>query len=560
MPLLHTDVAVKTSSIEAGKPTTIIITLYNQPAPPPVDEDDKAPTSIELVMGYVQLQGELIVDCAVIDPTRFVKADARKLSLASHPLDRRSDGNEELETDRNENLSLKEDPILFTTSSPDILCLYDEHLAKYNDDKYQYYHSDNSYYDDTVKKYGLFTTARQLLFVEDSAANVPSFPASQSSHSASPLSHPAVNGILGNQHRRFVINIGPFPANLPPSYIRTPNVQIKYSLIVGFHYRDSSGPAIRHKEGWFNVIVNNPGVGTFKNVFDLNVNTPCIFSDVHVTESPFLTDHVNIQNTSDSKKNLDIQDEYAFSISLKNTNKNNWITQTQKQKEFLRFAKTLISGKRNVKYKLKAFAAYPSSSSSLASPISSPSFLTATSSTANGDSGMTTPFSINKTKFEIMYKNNKKVCDILLSKPSYNIGDTIHIVVNCLNSVYKPFHITASLETEESILESDAVFFKTIERNSISTYSITKIKFEFTVPTTEPGQFQTNINKLQWLLKFQFIVLVPDTAEALSAGNELEKIDMGRQENDGVHFRIKENLPCDSFSCKIPVLVLSRKP
>lgn len=577
MPLLQADVAVQTSPIETGKPATLVITLYPQPAPLPEPDDSNPSTKLDLIMGYVQLQGELVIDSAVIDSARVVAAGTKKLGLAnrgnsSSNNNNNSNGGGAGPDNGNEPLP-EEDPVSFTTSSRNVLCPLDEHLLRYNDETHQYYYDDNSSYESTLKKYGLFTTARELLFVND----LPVVPSSSlagspsSSSSTLPISYTTATAPLGTQLRQFIVSFGNLPENLPPSYISTPTAQVKYSLIVGLQYHYGAGSAIRHSEGWYNVTVFNPGTGGpgAPSVFDLDASTPHILNDVKVTEQSLFNDPIMIQNIHDGKWGLGIQNQGTLSMPSLNTKKD--ISENQKQlqqqqKEFSRLAKTLISGKGNTKSKLRLHKAHASSISSLPSPYPSPySPIVNNNDTANervGTAGLS--YSIPKTKFDITYKTDRKVCDILLSKPQYTLGETIHIVVDCTHSTYKPFHITASLETEESILNTDTIFRKTIDLSTVSTYSITKTKFELAVPETEAAQFRTNINEFRWVLKFQFIVLVPETvaADTTLIDNGLEKIESSssRHDSNGTLWRIKEHLPCDSFSCKIPLPILARKP
>jgi hypothetical protein len=576
MPLLQADVAVQTSPIEAGKPAALVITLYPQPEALPEPDDSKPSNNFELIMGYVQLQGELAIDCAVIDPARVVAAGTKKLGLANRSNSSSSSSNNNsggAGPNNGDGVLSEEDPVLFTSSSRSVLCPLDEHLLRYSDETHQYYYDDNSSYESTLKKYGLFTTARELLFVNDFAVGPSSsFAESPSSSSSTlPISYTTATAPLGTQIRQFIVSFGNLPSNLPPSYISTPTVQVKYNLIVGLQYHYGLGSVIRHSEGWYNVTVFNPGTGGpgAASVFNLDVNTPHILNDVKVTEQSLFNAPIKIQNIDDGKWRFDIQNQGIFSIPSLDTKKSisdNQKQLEQQQKEFSRFAKTLISGKGSTKSKLRLIKTHASSFSSLSSPYPSPSSPIVHNKNAANECVGTTEFSssIPKTKFDIIYKTDKKVCDILLSKPQYSLGDTIHIVVDCTNSAYKPFHITASLETEESILETDTIFRKTIDRCTISTYSITKTKFEFALPETEPAQFRTNINEFRWVLKFQFIVLVPETVAVDTApiDNGLEKIESSssRHDSNGVLWRIKEHLPCDTFSCKIPLPISARKP
>lgn len=151
-----------------------------------------------------------------------------------------------------------------------------------------------------------------------------------------------------------------------------------------------------------------------------------------------------------------------------------------------------------------------------------------------------------KTRFDIG-RGGKRIATVTLSKAVYKVGENVIFKIDFGNAALKCFHITASLETEETIetpvlkqFKSSELFAKyssslhdgngdqeNIESNkkkpeiphidttgltrriysqaTMSTYSMSKSAFEFTIPATATPQFSTSAISLKWVLKLDFI-------------------------------------------------------
>lgn len=141
-----------------------------------------------------------------------------------------------------------------------------------------------------------------------------------------------------------------------------------------------------------------------------------------------------------------------------------------------------------------------------------------------------------KSSFEIG-RSGKRIATVILSKPVYRVGENIVVMVDYTKGALKTFHITASLETEESIqrgilnekiegqqYDSQARFDtcpmtrRVYSQSAMSTYSFSRSTFEFTIPATATPQFSTSDIALKWCLKLDFVTT--SSADVASARHE----------------------------------------
>lgn len=141
-----------------------------------------------------------------------------------------------------------------------------------------------------------------------------------------------------------------------------------------------------------------------------------------------------------------------------------------------------------------------------------------------------------RSSFEIG-RSGKRIAAVILSKPVYRVGDNIVVIVDYTKGALKTFHITASLETEESIqteilnkkykgqqyelhapVDTSAMTRRVYSQSAMSTYSLSRSTFEFTIPATATPQFSTSEIALKWSLKLDFVT--SPSADAPSARSE----------------------------------------
>lgn len=149
-----------------------------------------------------------------------------------------------------------------------------------------------------------------------------------------------------------------------------------------------------------------------------------------------------------------------------------------------------------------------------------------------------------KTRFDIG-RGGKRIATVTLSKAVYKVGENVIFKIDFRNAALKCFHITASLETEEIIdthilkqfktsdlfskyqsslqeddqknggksgkkpqvphIDTTALTRRIYSQATMSTYSMSKSAFEFTIPATATPQFSTSSISLKWVLKLDFI-------------------------------------------------------
>lgn len=144
---------------------------------------------------------------------------------------------------------------------------------------------------------------------------------------------------------------------------------------------------------------------------------------------------------------------------------------------------------------------------------------------------VTAPMKPLKTRFDIG-RGGKRIATVTLSKAVYRVGENMVFTVDFKSAALKCFHVTASLETEESIssrvlkqfkdhhfengndqnerstlpvVDTTELTRRIYSQATMSTYSISKSAFEFTVPATATPQFSTSEIALKWVLKLDFI-------------------------------------------------------
>lgn len=146
------------------------------------------------------------------------------------------------------------------------------------------------------------------------------------------------------------------------------------------------------------------------------------------------------------------------------------------------------------------------------------------------------PSNAIKTRFEIG-RSGKRIGSVILSKPVYRVGENIVFIVDYTGAALKTFHITATLETEEAIasdvlkqfkyfhdsntqgnerptIDTSAMTRRVYSQATMTTYSLSRSTFEFTIPATATPQFSTSSISLKWILKIDFITSPTPTNEA----------------------------------------------
>ncbi|CAN6675006.1 hypothetical protein TRVA0_078S00144 [Trichomonascus vanleenenianus] len=160
-----------------------------------------------------------------------------------------------------------------------------------------------------------------------------------------------------------------------------------------------------------------------------------------------------------------------------------------------------------------------------------------------------------KSTFEIG-RTGMRIALVCLSKPIYRVGEDIVILLDFSNAALKCRHVTASLETSETIAEEYARWppqdIRSMTRRvfvqlSSSSYSTSKTHFDLTIPSSATPQFSTSAISLSWYIQLTFV-----TSTTSSHSDLIEAL---MSDTHGMMVRAKSELDCVSVTCQIPITV-----
>ncbi len=194
-------------------------------------------------------------------------------------------------------------------------------------------------------------------------------------------------------------------------------------------------------------------------------------------------------------------------------------------------------------------------------------------------------------RFEIA-RNGRRVGVVMLARPSYRLGESVAMVVDFSGSDIPCYAVHAALETAEKVdsalaLRSEAsvhrVTRKVFASSSEATLFARRIVFNPTIPVNATPEFVTSGISLEWKIRLEFVVPVPDgqpTADSGSGdgdsegsgGSDSEKTrtprhhneysgphplleEISRDDRGGLVLVAAENLPCESFEVAVPLRV-----
>jgi hypothetical protein len=171
-----------------------------------------------------------------------------------------------------------------------------------------------------------------------------------------------------------------------------------------------------------------------------------------------------------------------------------------------------------------------------------------------------------KSNFDICRKG-LRIAYINLSRPVYRIGEEVTLFFDFSKSDISCHHITASLETTENIdarvslkssPEVTSLTRRIFSHMAISSFSASKIHIQFTIPSTATPQFNTSDISLGWSIKLDFITGANSTPSQAKADIILVPVVPPKTNEPaltGTQFVARSVLPCESFSCRIPLQV-----
>lgn len=165
-------------------------------------------------------------------------------------------------------------------------------------------------------------------------------------------------------------------------------------------------------------------------------------------------------------------------------------------------------------------------------------------------------------RFEIA-RSGKRVAVVMLSRPSYRLGETISAAIDFADAEIPCYAIHASLETSEKVdtsiaLRSEASILRVTRKvhvsHSESTLFARRITFSPTIPASATPEFITSGVSLDWRIRIEFVTprLVGDLDAALGYADLLEEVS---RDDRAVVLAAAEALDCDSIEIAVPLRI-----
>ncbi|KAI7877208.1 Rgp1-domain-containing protein [Lichtheimia hyalospora FSU 10163] len=169
-----------------------------------------------------------------------------------------------------------------------------------------------------------------------------------------------------------------------------------------------------------------------------------------------------------------------------------------------------------------------------------------------------------KAMFDIC-KNNQRVAQLHLTKTSYRLGEAVLGVLDFEHAVLPTYEVSILLESNE-IVESDIALRQPnqIARISRKCYaehhsfclSHRRLAFSLPIPTIASPEFQTTGVKLQYYLKFEFIVAQRPKRLSTSTPPKAQPPFIPINADDRhKHYQAAQDIDVSTFDCQIPIRV-----
>lgn len=165
-------------------------------------------------------------------------------------------------------------------------------------------------------------------------------------------------------------------------------------------------------------------------------------------------------------------------------------------------------------------------------------------------------------KFDIA-RSGLKVATLHFPRPSYRLGETIHLVIDFREAKIPTYAVQVVLETSENVDEA------IVMRSAGSIYRYTRkvhaemaenalfaqrLAFSLLVPANATPEFVTSGVSLEWRVRVEFVT--PRlTSERVGDGFEELLEEVARDERRGVTFQGVEGLKVETFQVEVPVRV-----
>ncbi|KAJ8652306.1 hypothetical protein O0I10_012079 [Lichtheimia ornata] len=169
-----------------------------------------------------------------------------------------------------------------------------------------------------------------------------------------------------------------------------------------------------------------------------------------------------------------------------------------------------------------------------------------------------------KAMFDIC-KNNQRVAQLHLTKTSYRLGEAVLGVLDFEHAVLPTYEVSILLESNE-IVQSDIAIRQPnqIARISRKCYAEhhsfclnhRRLAFSLPIPTIASPEFQTTGVKLQYYLKFEFIVAQRPKRLSTSSPPKAQPPFIPINVDDRhKHYQAAQDVDVSTFDCQIPIRV-----
>ncbi|TLD14825.1 Rgp1-domain-containing protein [Venturia nashicola] len=175
--------------------------------------------------------------------------------------------------------------------------------------------------------------------------------------------------------------------------------------------------------------------------------------------------------------------------------------------------------------------------------------------TSEGGKGMSNRFDIARSGL--------KVATLHFPRPSYRLGETIHLVIDFREAKIPTYAVQVVLETSENVDETIAM------RSAGSIYRYTRkvhadmaenalfaqrLAFSLLVPANATPEFITSGVSVEWRVRVEFVT-PRVTSERVDEGFEELLEEVSRDEKRGITFQGVEGLKVETFQVEVPVRV-----
>ena len=168
----------------------------------------------------------------------------------------------------------------------------------------------------------------------------------------------------------------------------------------------------------------------------------------------------------------------------------------------------------------------------------------------------------NVNRFEIN-RGGEKVAVIMLSRPSYRLGETIPVVVDFHQADVACYSLHATLESSESVdptiaLRSKASIQRVTRRIHAShhecTISSERVLFNPMIPPLATPEFLTSGVSLEWHLRFEFVTNRFGRTEDFEVDLDGFLEDIAKDDRGTVKAAV-QGLSCETFDVAVPLRV-----